>query len=229
MEPLMGHVNRATLELLRRNGWDVEVPADQGCCGALLVHAGLADKARILAERNVAAFADASTVIVNSAGCGCEMKEYGHRLGSPAGAAFAQKCRDVSEFLGREGLQAVPAPRAAKVAYDDPCHLCHGQGIRAEPRALLGQVPGLEIVPHARPEDCCGSAGIYNVLEPELAGEIGQRKAESLIASGAELCVTGNPGCMLQIGAWLRRSGSPMQVVHPVELLLPRCDGPDQR
>jgi glycolate oxidase iron-sulfur subunit len=221
MEPLFGRVNRATLELLLANGFDVEVPAAQGCCGALLVHAGQADKARILAERNVAAFAGATIVINNSAGCGCAMKEYGHLLGTAAGAAFAAKCRDVSEFLGREGLQARPAARAVKVAYDDPCHLCHGQGVRSEPRALLRQVPGLELAAHARPEDCCGSAGIYNLLQPDLAGEIGRCKAESLIASGAELCATGNPGCMLQIGSWLRRAGSPMRVVHPVELLLP--------
>jgi glycolate oxidase iron-sulfur subunit len=160
-------------------------------------------------------------VINNSAGCGCAMKEYGHLLGTGAGAAFASKCRDVCEFLGREGLQARPAAHAVKVAYDDPCHLCHGQGIRAEPRELLRQVPGLDLVAHERPEDCCGSAGIYNLLQEELAGEIGRRKADSLAASGAELCVTGNPGCMLQIAGWLRRSGSTMRVVHPVELLLP--------
>lgn len=221
MEPVFGRVNRATLQVLLQNGFDVDVPKAQRCCGALLVHAGLPDDARALARANVAAFVAADVVLNNSAGCGCAMKEYGHLLGSDDGAAFAKKCRDVSEFLAAEGLTATPGPQRARAAYDDPCHLCHGQGVRQQPRQLLAQVPGLEIVPHERPEDCCGSAGIYNLLQPELADEIGRRKIESLARADVDLVVTGNPGCMLQIDSHLRRIGHRAQVRHPIELLLP--------
>ena len=127
----------------------------------------------------------------------------------------------MSEFLAAEGLTATPAERRAKVAYDDPCHLCHGQGVSQQPRDLLRQVPGLELVEGRRAADCCGSAGIYNLLEPELAAEIGQRKAADLGALGADLVVTGNPGCMMQIDSHLRRSGHSVPVRHPIELLLP--------
>lgn len=221
MEPMFGRINRATLDLLLANGFEVFVAPAQRCCGALLVHAGLPDDARPLARANVAAFAEVDVVINNSAGCGCALREYGELLGDEPGAAFARKCRDVSAFLGSAGLTATPATRALKVAYDDPCHLCHGQGVRAEPRRLLAAVPGLTLVAHARPEDCCGSAGIYNLQQPELAVRIGSRKVDTLLAAGADVVATGNPGCMLQIAAHLRRRGSRMPVVHPVELLLP--------
>jgi len=221
MEQMFGPVNRATLRLLLVNGFDVVVPKDQGCCGALLVHAGRPDRAAVLARANVAAFADADVVINNSAGCGAAMKEYGHLLGDGPGAAFAAKCRDIAEFLAEVGLSARPAERRLRAAYDDPCHLCHGQGVRQPPRALLAQVPGLELVAHQRPEDCCGSAGIYNLLQPELAGEIGRRKAEYLIAANVDVVVTGNPGCMMQIDSHLRSAGHPVPVRHLVELLLP--------
>jgi glycolate oxidase iron-sulfur subunit len=221
MEPLFGRVNRATLQLLLANGFEVDVPPAQRCCGALLVHAGEPDAARRLARANVAAFADADVVVNNSAGCGCALREYDHLLGDDAGRAFAAKCRDVTAFLAEAGLSATPAPRAARAAYDDPCHLCHGQGVRQQPRALLAQVPGLQLVPHERPEDCCGSAGIYNLLQPDLAAAIGRRKAASLARADVDLVVTGNPGCMLQIAAHLRLAGSGARVVHPVELLLP--------
>ena len=221
MEPMFGRVNRATLQVLLANGFEVVVPAAQRCCGALLVHAGRPDLAKELAQANIAAFGEVDIVVNNSAGCGCAMKEYGHLLGDAAGAAFAAKCRDVSEFLAGEGLTAAPAPRVARAAYDDPCHLCHGQNVRSQPRQLLAQVPGLELVPHANPEDCCGSAGIYNLLQPDLAAEIGRRKAESLARAGVELVLTGNPGCMLQIDSHLRQVGHQARVLHPIELLLP--------
>ena len=221
MEPMFGRVNRATLRLLLANGFDVVVPAAQGCCGALLVHAGQPDRARTLARQNVAAFAGVDVVINNSAGCGCAMKEYDHLLGDADGAAFARKCRDISEFLAAAGLTATPARQAQRAVYDDPCHLCHGQGVRSQPRKLLAAVPGLELVPHESPEDCCGSAGIYNLLQPELAGAIGQRKVERLLAAKPDVVVTGNPGCMLQIDSHLRAGGHKVAVRHPVELLLP--------
>jgi glycolate oxidase iron-sulfur subunit len=221
MEQMFGRVNRATLRLLLANGFDVVVPAAQRCCGALLVHAGRPDRARSLARANVNAFAGVDVVVNNSAGCGCALREYGVLLDDGAAAAFAARCRDVAAFLAEVGLSAVPAACRAKVAYDDPCHLCHGQGVRAEPRALLRQVPGLQLVEHEGAEDCCGSAGIYNLLQPALAGEIGRRKVESLRAAGADLVVTGNPGCMLQIDSHLRDNGTAIPVRHLVELLLP--------
>ncbi len=221
MEQMFGRINRATVDLLTHNGFTVHVPSRQVCCGALLVHDGQASVARTLAQDNVRAFVGDLPIILNSAGCGCAMKEYGHLLGNPAGEAFAARVRDVSEFLASVDLRATPKPMPRRVAYDDPCHLCHGQGVREPPRELLRQVPDLQLVTHADPEDCCGSAGIYNLLQPELAHEIGQRKADKLIASGAELVATGNPGCMLQLRAHLTARGSTMQVVHPVELLLP--------
>jgi glycolate oxidase iron-sulfur subunit len=221
MEQMFGRVNRATLQVLLANGFDVFVPATQRCCGALLVHAGLPDRARTLARANLAAFADADVVVNNSAGCGNAMKDYGHLLGDEAGAAFARKSQDISEFLAAAGLSAVPAECRARVAYDDPCHLCHGQGVRSAPRSLLAQVPGLTLVAHARPEDCCGSAGIYNLLHPDLAREIGRRKVESLLQAHVDLVVTGNPGCMMQIESHLRLLGHSVPVRHPIELLVP--------
>ena len=197
MEQLFGRVNRATLDLLLLNGYEVHVPAAQGCCGALLMHAGQPDRARTLAKQNVAAFADDDVVVNNSAGCGCALKEYDHLLGDDDGRAFAAKCRDVSELLAAEGLTATPAETRARAVYDDPCHLCHGQGVRSQPRELLRQVPGLELVESERADDCCGSAGIYNMLQPELATEIGARKAARLRATRADVVITGNPGCMM--------------------------------
>lgn len=221
MEHLFGHVNRATVRLLLANGFEVDIPHSQVCCGALLVHNGQADRARTLARRNIAAFRNATVVIHNSAGCGAAMKEYGPLLGTDEGADLGGRCQDITEFLAERGLTAEPRPLPLKVAYDDPCHLCHGQGIRQQPRQLLSRVPGLQLVDHADPESCCGSAGIYNLLQPKVAGEIGRGKAESLLASGADAVITGNPGCMLQIQGHLRALGSSARVIHPVELLLP--------
>lgn len=221
MEQLFGNVNRATLRLLLANGFEVDVPHNQVCCGALLVHNGQADKARKLARQNVTAFKSADFVVNNSAGCGAAMKEYGHLLGTDCGSDFGRRCRDITEFLAEQGLTAEPGSLPSKAAYDDPCHLCHGQGIREQPRTLLDQVPGLQIVDHADSETCCGSAGIYNLVHGDLAAEIGRRKVDSILASGAELVVTGNPGCMIQIQAHLRERGSKVRVAHPVELLLP--------
>lgn len=221
MEPLFGRVNRATLDVLLQNGFDVHVPAAQRCCGALLMHAGRPDRAALLARENVRAFADDEIVVNNSAGCGCALKEYDHLLGDDDGRAFAAKCRDVSELLAEQGLTATPARREQRVVYDDPCHLCHGQGVRSQPRELLRQVPGLELVEAARSEDCCGSAGIYNMLQPDLAAEIGRKKAARIAAAQPDLVVTGNPGCMMQIDSHLRRSGHDVRVCHPIELLQP--------
>jgi len=221
MEQMFGSVNRATLQLLLANGFEVDVPAQQRCCGALLLHDGQRDAARALARENLAAFADADFIVNNSAGCGAAMKEYGELLDTPEGADFAHRCRDISEFLADVGLTATPARREVAIAYDDPCHLCHGQGVRAGPRQLLAQIPGATLVSHASAEDCCGSAGIYNLIHPQMAQAIGDKKAAALCTSGADLVATGNPGCMMQIRSRLRAAGSDLPVAHPAELLLP--------
>jgi glycolate dehydrogenase iron-sulfur subunit len=223
MEQVFGDLNRKTLELLVANGFRVEVTPGQGCCGALLMHDGQVDAARELATRNVEAFRDADVVIHNSAGCGAAMRDYGHLLGTDAARALGERTKDVCEFLGSVGLTATPAPapRDARVTYDDPCHLCHGQGVRTEPRELLAKVPGIDLVTNPDGETCCGSAGIYNLNQPQLAAEIGRAKSAALQRTGATIVATGNPGCIMQIRAHLARTGSAMRVVHPVELLLP--------
>lgn len=221
MEPMFGRVNRATLTVLLANGFEVHIPESQRCCGALLVHAGQPDRASTLAAENVRAFAADDIVLNNSAGCGCALKEYDHLLGTDDGKAFAAKCRDISEFLAAEGLTATPAKQPIRVAYDDPCHLCHGQGVTRQPRELLQQVPGIELVSPIKSDDCCGSAGIYNMLQPKLAAEIGQTKAAHLHECAPDMIVTGNPGCMMQIDSHMRRNGHDVPVRHPIELLLP--------
>lgn len=222
MEQAFGHLNRSTVALLQDNGFGVDIPAGQGCCGALLLHDGQQAEARALARRNVAALAAADHVINNSAGCGAALKEYGHLLGAEAAGGLPAKVQDISSFLAAVGLRETPAPLAKKAVYDDPCHLCHAQGVKDPPRELLARVPGLELLPHPSADRCCGSAGIYNINQPELAAEIGQQKAEALIATGAELVITGNPGCLMQIRMHLARLGRPdIEVRHPVELLRP--------
>lgn len=221
MEQVFGRINAQTRDLLVRNGFEVVAPDTQACCGALLIHNGQEREARALAERNLEAFAGFDHVITNSAGCGAALREYGDLLGTPEAEDLGRRCVDVTAFLAEQGLTATPARRDVTVAYDAPCHLCHAQGVRTAPTELLQQVPGLRLAPNPRAEDCCGSAGIYNLLQPDIAGEIGRRKAEDLAATGAELVATGNPGCMMQIGAHLRACGSAQRVVHPVELLLP--------
>ncbi|MBK8980062.1 MAG: (Fe-S)-binding protein [Planctomycetes bacterium] len=221
MEQVFGRINRVTLELLLHNGFEVVVPAEQACCGALLLHDGQAGRARPLAERNVRAFAGVDFVVNNSAGCGAALRDYGSLLGTDAARDFATRCRDVTELLAEQGMRAAPAPFPHRVAYDAPCHLCHGQGVHRQPAELLRQVPGLELAEHPTSEDCCGSAGIYNLLQPELAGEIGRRKIRALLETGASHVATGNPGCMMQIRAHLADARAAVEVVHPVELLLP--------
>jgi len=226
MEQLFGRINQRTVELLTANGFEVVVPSDQGCCGALQVHDGDPETARRLARHNLAAFGEDGIIVNNSAGCGAALKEYGELLGDEAGTAFSARCRDISEFLAEHGLTATPANRSLRAVYDDPCHLCHGQGVRRAPRDLLAQVPGLELVALAGAEDCCGSAGIYNMVQPDLAHGIGARKARALIDSGAEAVVTSNPGCMMQISAHLREQGSPLSVFHIVDLVHPQSPDP---
>lgn len=219
-------VNAATARVLQAEGFDIVIPRTQGCCGALSAHNGREDEAQRFARRLVDSFEDSGVeyVVVNAAGCGSTMKEYADLLADdPSYAerakAFADKVRDVSEILAELGPVAPRHPLETTVAYHDACHLAHAQGIRAQPRALLQAIPGLELREIAEPELCCGSAGIYNILNPEPARELGDRKAANIVATGARLLVTANPGCLMQVTTAIERSGHPMGMVHTIEVL----------
>src|SRR5438874_5310534 len=206
MGSVFGATNAATARVLARNGVEVVATPGQTCCGALHAHAGERERARELARRNVAAFAgeEVDAIIVNAAGCGAAMKEYGWLLKDDTAwatraAEFASRVRDATEFLGDLGLRAVPSPMRVPAAYDDPCHLLHGQRVREQPRALLAAIPGLEMVPLEEADWCCGSAGTYNVTQPELARTLLARKVPNIEKTGADVVVTANPGCLMQI------------------------------
>ena len=218
------HVNEATARVLATEGFEVHVPRLPRCCGALALHAGEDPQARTLAKATIEAFDGFDTVVVNAAGCGSAMKDYGHVLrDEPAWAdratAFAGRVQDVSELLAEAGPRAERRPVEMTVAYHDACHLAHAQGVRAQPRELLRGIPGLKLVEPAEWELCCGSAGIYNLVEPEPAAQLGERKARNLLDTGAEAVVAGNPGCALQISAHTERLGRALPVLHPMELL----------
>ena len=226
MRAAFADTNAATARVLSRNGFEVVVPEAQGCCGALHAHAGERTDARVLARRNIDSLEklDVDAFIVNAAGCGAALKEYGWLLKDDAAWAeraerFAARVKDASEFLGDAGLTVSPGPIAARVAYDDPCHLLHGQRIREQPRALLAAIPELRMMPLAEADWCCGSAGTYNVTQPELSAKLLDRKVGHIAASGAELVVTANPGCQMQIAAGLRAARAPVTVVHLMDLL----------
>jgi glycolate oxidase iron-sulfur subunit len=220
-------VNQATIDVLAAEGCAVEAPAAQGCCGALALHAGNIDQARGLARHNIEVFEKSGVdrIVVNAAGCGSSMKEYGELLhDDPAWAgrarAFSAKVRDVSEVLMEIGEpRAKRHPIKARVVYHDACHLAHAQGVRAQPRSLLAAIPGIELVSPAEAEICCGSAGIYNLVQPEPAAQLGERKARHIAALKPDIIATGNPGCILQIAAAGRRLGYDWKIVHPIELI----------
>ena len=219
-------VNAATVRVLQLEGCEVVIPQSQGCCGALSVHNGREPEAQDFARKLVDAFDDAGVdrIVVNAAGCGSTMKEYADLLADdPAYAArartFEEKVRDVSELLVELGPRAPRHPLEVSVAYHDACHLGHAQGIRDQPRELLRGIPGVELHEIAEAELCCGSAGIYNILNPEPARELGDRKAANIVATGAELLVTANPGCLMQVTSAIERSGHPMGMAHTIEVL----------
>ena len=219
-----GKVNEATLAVLAAEGWDVHAPRRPRCCGALQLHAGGDEAARERARETIGAFEGYDAVVVNAAGCGSAMKDYPHLFrDDPAwherAQAFAAKVRDVTELLAEHEPAATRHPVSMAVAYHDACHLAHAQGVRAQPRALLDAIPQLDVREPAEWEICCGSAGIYNLIKPEPAEELGRRKLHNLMATGAEAVVAANPGCALQIGAHARRLGHALPVYHPVELL----------
>jgi glycolate oxidase iron-sulfur subunit len=220
-------VNQATVNVLAAEGCRVSAPAAQGCCGALPLHAGHIDQARRLAKHNIDVLdaAGVDRIVVNAAGCGSAMKEYqGLLAADPAWAAraraFSAKVRDVSELLAELGEPRAPRqPIRARVVYHDACHLAHGQGVRAQPRALLQAIPGVELLTPAESEICCGSAGIYNLVQPEPAAQLGARKARNIAALDPDMIATANPGCTLQISAAARVLGYKWPVFHPIQLV----------
>ena len=221
-----GAHNRATARVLARNGWDVVAPPEQGCCGALNAHGGDHERAVEMARRTIEVFerADVEAIVVNTSGCGAHMKGYGELLaGDPAYAERARRVaglvRDVSEFLATTPLRGPLAPVPMTVTYHDPCHVVHGQKIRSAPRQLLAQLPQLRVVDLPESDWCCGSAGIYNLTQPEMAGRLLRRKVRHVTSTGAAAVVTANPGCILQIQQGLREAGSTVKVLHLVELL----------
>ncbi|MGC1295607.1 MAG: glycolate oxidase subunit GlcF [Alloacidobacterium sp.] len=223
---LFPQVNAATARVLAAEGCEVVVPAAQPCCGALLVHAGEEEQAVRLARQTIDAFEDAhlDAVIINAAGCGSNVKEYGHLLrDDPQYArrakAFASKCRDVSEFLRELEPRATRHALRLRVAYHDACHLQNAQGVRSQPRDLLRSIPQLQLLEIPEAVICCGSAGIYNLVQPEAATQLGDRKASHVAALDADMVVSGNPGCLLQLQSALPRAGRKLPVRHIVELL----------
>lgn len=225
MDGLFGHVNAATRRTLLHNGYRLAEAPGQRCCGALHAHSGDLEGARRLARANVAAFdrAGQGPIAVNSAGCGAMMKEYGQLLAGDPGwagraATVAARVRDVSELLAAAG-PTEGAPLPLRATYDAPCHLQHAQRVVEPPLRLLAAIPGLQLVPLRDADMCCGSAGIHNLVEPESSERALQPKLGNVRDTGAHWVATGNPGCLMQIGAGLLRSGSPARAVHPVELL----------
>jgi glycolate oxidase iron-sulfur subunit len=204
------HVNRATVEVLAAEGFDVHAPAALQCCGSLELHAGEAERAAKRAVATIAAFADDPVVVTNAAGCGSGMKD---------NEVLGPKVQDITELLAASEPRATRHPINLKVAYHDACHLAHAQQVRDQPRELLRQIPGLELLEPEGWEICCGSAGIYNLTQPDAAAELGRAKAHRLLATGAEAIAAANPGCTLQIQAHLRELGRPLPVYHPLELV----------
>ncbi len=234
---VFGDHNRATARVLAKNGLEVVVPQSQGCCGALNAHGGDHARAVDMARRLIDAFENtgAEAVIVNTSGCGAHMKAYGTLLADdPRYAAraqrFAASVKDVAEFLAREPLRGPLQPVPMTVTYHDPCHVVHGQKIQTQPRQLLAQIPGLCVVDLPESDWCCGSAGIYNLTQPEMAGRLLHRKIGHVLETGAEAVVTANPGCILQIQQGLQAHGSSVRVLHIVEILdraYRRAGGPE--
>ena len=213
-------VNEATVRVLAAEGFEVHAPREPRCCGALQLHTGDDGPARDLARATIASLEQLDFIVTNAAGCGSAMKDYGHLLRddpdwAERASAFSAKVRDVTELLGEHPARAARRPLSMTVAYHDACHLAHAQGVREAPRRLLAGIPGLELREPDGWESCCGSAGIYNLVEPAAAAELGRRKADKLIATGADVVAAANPGCAIQISA----HGGNLEVVHPIELL----------
>jgi glycolate oxidase iron-sulfur subunit len=215
-------VQVASIRVLAAEGFEVLAPPVPGCCGALEFHAGEEDSARARARETIAAFESLGVdhVVTTAAGCGSAMKEYGDLLDTPEARAFAGRVRDVTELLGSIEPVAPRGPLPLRVAYHDACHLGHAQGVREQPRQLLGAIPALELVEtEIERELCCGSAGIYNLIQPEAGAELGARKAIHLLDTGAQAIAAANPGCAAQLDFHLRELGNPLPIYHPIELV----------
>jgi len=211
-------VNAATARVLAAEGLDVLAPP-QGCCGALSVHAGRLEEGRRLARALVDAFDEVDAVVVNASGCGSHLKELGWLLGDERAAAFAAKVRDVGELLGGLSPRATRHPLPLRVALQDPCHVRHAQQLPLAMLPSLARIPGLELVEPAEQDLCCGSAGIYNVVQAAAARELGDRKAANVLATGAQAYASANPGCLVQVSQALHRAGHPRPALHPLELV----------
>jgi glycolate oxidase iron-sulfur subunit len=214
-------VHQATINVLAAEGFEVVAPPAAGCCGALEFHGGEEEAAVAKASATIAAFpADLDYVVVNAAGCGSAMKEYGELLGTAEACAFSERVRDVTELLASVPACAARGPLPLRVAYHDACHLAHAQKIREPPRELLRMIPELELLEvGVEAELCCGSAGIYNLVQPDAAAELGERKARHLLETGAEAIAAANPGCVAQLDLHLGKLGHPLPIYHPIELL----------
>ncbi|HLV99772.1 MAG TPA: heterodisulfide reductase-related iron-sulfur binding cluster [Ktedonobacterales bacterium] len=226
MDQVFRDINEASIRVLAANGCEVITPPEQRCCGALHVHSGEAEQGRALARANIDVFErwGCDYIIINSAGCGSNLKEYGHLLRDDPGyaeraAAFSTKVKDISEFLALIDLNPQLGEIKRRVTYHDACHLAHGQKIKNQPRALLKRIPGLELVDLKEADWCCGSAGIYNITNQEMAGRLLSRKMGNIEATRAQVVATGNPGCMIQINFGARQRELPIQALHPVQLL----------
>jgi glycolate oxidase iron-sulfur subunit len=220
---LFAEIHRATIGVLAADGWEVLAPRLPDCCGALELHAGESDRALRRARetvRAIGALGHVDHVVVNAAGCGATMKRYGELLGTGDAHAFSSRVLDISELLSATPARAARSPVPLRVVYHDACHLRHAQQIIEEPRSMLRSIPGLELLEVAAEADvCCGSAGVYNLLQPGPAAQLGERKARHLIATGADVVAAGNPGCAAQLSRHLGELGSELPILHPVQLL----------
>jgi len=227
MSQFMGETNAATVRVLAANGCDVLIPSDQKCCGALHAHTGDRDSAQVLARHNIASFErdNPDAIIVNAAGCGSSMKEYGHLLEhdpkwAARAEAFSRKVKDVGEYLAALGLRTATMGRVDEtITYQDACHLVHGQGVRNQPREILQSIPGVKLVEMKESDTCCGSAGIYNLTHPTYANQILQWKMDNIQATGVDALVVSNPGCTFQILSGARQRGMKLRLLHIVDLL----------
>ena len=211
-------VNLATVRVLAADGFEVVAPP-QGCCGALSVHAGRLEEGKAFARRVIEVFEDVDLVVVNSSGCGSHLKELGWLLGDERAETFSAKVRDVGELLAQVSPRASRHPLALRLALQDACHLRHAQRLPLAMSAALGRIPGLEVVEPAEQDLCCGSAGIYNVVQAKAARELGDRKAAKVLATGASVYASANPGCLVQVSNALRRAKQPLPALHPIELV----------
>lgn len=223
MDVMFSDINESTIRVLTRNGYEVMLPREQRCCGALHVHAGDRETGKRLAKQNIDAFMEADKVIINSAGCGCALKEYPELFRDNPGykekaERFAEKVEDVSKFLYDNHYQKPTGELNTRITYHDACHLAHGQGVRFEPRQILRDIPGIELVDLPDADRCCGSAGIYNITNPKMSGALLDRKMAD-VPDHVEMISMGNPGCMLQMAMGVLRHGRSEKIVHTVQLL----------